>query len=397
MKKNKRILFVHYGENWIRGSERCLLDLMLNIDRRHYTLFLWTNNTSIYRTANKIGVYSKLSSFSVLLGWKTPRFDLISWKKQIDFAKKYILEAKIDLVHVNSAAPCQWMYPATKLTKIRMITHLHSDYSAYERLTLGLHFSPRIIAVSKAITHQLISDGYPDHRLSIIPNGIDIERLSQHKTIDIKSKLDLPENSFIFTTIGSLIHRKGIDRIINALYHLIFKYPYIHLIVIGDGPLRHCLKQQTNQLNLKQHVHFVGVQKNTQGWLKNTNAFVSGSHKEAFGLVIAEAALAALPIVAPNEGGIPEIITHKKNGLLYKNSGTLPLIKAMLDILENPELSKIMGIKARKQILTHHTIARNIQRIETIYHNILSEKQQEKTSFFQAISPIKTFIFNKLR
>ncbi|EPE37407.1 glycosyltransferase [Candidatus Photodesmus katoptron] len=397
MKNSKHILFVHYGENWIRGSEQCLLNLIQHINKNDYTPFLWTNNKTLHIKVKNLGFCSKLSKFLILFGWKSPRFNFLLWKKQIDFAKKYIFDKNIDLVHVNSAAPCQWMIFPAKSMNVPMITQLHSDYSVYERTTLGLHLSPKIIAVSKAITNQLISDGYPKDRLFVIPNGIDINHLRKSIKIDIKSNLYLPKNSFIFTTIGSLIYRKGIDRIIIAIDRLILKYPYIHLIVIGDGPQNKKLRELTNHLNLQNHIHFIGNKKNPQKWLLDTNAFVLGSRKEAFGLVIIEAALAAVPIIVPNEGGIPEIITHRKNGFLYKNSGIQPLMKTMQYIIENPKLALNIGIEAKKYVLKNHSITYNTKQFETIYKQTIEENYSKKIYFWKIFYPLKTFFFNKFK
>ncbi|MGF1720982.1 glycosyltransferase [Vibrio kyushuensis] len=396
MKTTKHILFVHYGDDWIRGSEQCLLDLVSNIDRSRFTPFILTNNPSLHDEMINAGIHSELESFSILLGWSSPRFNVRAWLRQVKQAKQYIAKANIDLIHVNSGAPCQWMYTVAKVTNTPMVTQLHSDYPARDRVTLGLHFSPKIIAVSKAITHQLIKDGYPQERLSIVHNGIDVERLENQAPVDVKKALNIDEDAFTFATVGSLIHRKGVDRLLLALRHLLLEYPNVHLVVIGDGPQRANLEQQADYLHLSDHVHFVGEQRHVQGWLKGVDGFVSGARQEAFGLVVAEAALAALPVIAPFEGGIPEILTHKNNAVFYKNNGTGPIVNAMRAVVKNRKSAKTIGLRAKEHILETHTATHNARAIEKIYVQAISENQQPTTSFWQAISPIRTFLANRI-
>ncbi|OIQ26293.1 glycosyltransferase [uncultured Vibrio sp.] len=395
MKTTKNVLFVHYGDDWLRGSEQCLLDLITNIDRLRFTPFILTNNPALHDEIIAMGIHSELESFSILLGWSAPRFNVRAWFHQVNSAKAYIAKADIDLIHVNSGAPCQWMYTVAKVTNTPMVTQLHSDYLARDRVTLGLHYSPRIIAVSKAITHQLVKDGFPQERLSIVHNGIDVERLDKQAVVDVNKVLNIPEDSLTFATVGSLIHRKGVDRLLLALRHLVLEYPNVHLVIIGDGPQRENLEQQADYLYLSDNAHFVGEQRHVMGWLKGVNGFVSGARQEAFGLVVAEAALAGLPVIAPFEGGIPEILTHKKNAIFYKNNGTAPIVNAMRAVVRNPNSSKAVGELAREHILETHTAVHNAREIEKVYLQILSEDFQTTTSIWQATSPIRTFVASR--
>ncbi|MCK6264946.1 glycosyltransferase [Vibrio sp. ZSDE26] len=396
MMSTKNVLFVHCGDDLIRGSEQCLLDLVSNIDRSRFNPFVLTNNPSFHEELLSLGIHSELETFSILLGWSSPRFNVKAWLRQVKQAKAYVKKANIDLIHVNSGVPCQWMYTVAKVTNTPMVAQLHSDYSVRDRVTLGLHYSPKIIAVSKAITHQLIKDGYPQDRLSIVHNGIDVKRLDNQKTVDVKKELNIDESTFTFATVGSLTHRKGVDRLLLALRHLVLEYPNVHLVIIGDGPQRDNLEQQVDYLKLSEHVHFVGEKRNVVGWLKGVDGFVSGARQAANGLVTAEAALASLPVIAPFEGGIPEILTHKKNAIFYKNSGTNPIVNAMRAVVKNRKSAKSVGRLAREHILEAHTAVHNVRAIENIYTQTISDNQQPTTSFWQAMSPIKTFLANHM-
>ncbi|CAM3625495.1 GDP-mannose-dependent alpha-(1-6)-phosphatidylinositol monomannoside mannosyltransferase [Vibrio aerogenes CECT 7868] len=396
MKKKHHILFVHYGDNWIRGSERCLLEHLAHLDKNSFRPFIWTNSEALHTEVKRMGLHSELSEFPLLFGWRKPRIDLLAWFRLVKQGMQMIRSNQINMIHLNSAAPCQWMNFSARMMNIPLLTQIHTDYPARDRLTLGLHFSPKIIAVSSAVTRSLIRDGYPQSRLSVIHNGIDTERLSEYAAVDIHEYLDLPEDAFVFLTVGSLIKRKGIDRILSALRHVALEYPQTHLVVIGDGPLRKNLELIADELHLTEQVHFVGEKDNAMGWMRGADAFISGARNEPFGLVITEAALAELPIIAPETGGIPEIISHKKHGLLYKNTGVKPMVDMMRLLLKNPAAARKLAQNANAHIRKNYTIEHNTQAIESHYRKALAARYIPSLSWFAACRPIKTYVSKRL-
>lgn len=390
----KKILYVHYGDDWIRGSEKCLLDLIKYIERR-YDTFVWTNNRELAKQLDVMSVENELSSFPLLLSWKAPKYDLSSWYKLVAHGCELIEREQIDLIHVNSGAPCQWMLAAARIKHIPLVTQLHCPYPARDRMTLGLHLSPHTIAVSHHVADALIEDGYPSNKMSVIHNGIDTRALAAQAAIDVRAELGIDEHDFIFVTVGSLIQRKGIDRILTALRHVSLEYPNVHLVVVGDGPLRAKLEQQVDYLHLSAQVHFVGEKTNVVGWMKGCDAFVSGARSEAFGLVVAEAAMAKLPIIAPFEGGIPEFIKHGKTGILYPNSGVAPLAKAMRIVVNNPHLCIALSEHAYAYIKQNHDLSIALEQVERVYAKLISEQYHAPRSLINTLAPIKTYVAHR--
>ncbi|GAK86838.1 glycosyltransferase SypI [Vibrio ponticus] len=174
MNKVKKILFVHYGEDWIRGSERCLLDLITHLDSERFEPIVWTNNSMLIPHLEEAQVDYHIDNFPILLGWHSPKADINSWVNLVNKGKNLIQLNQIDLVHVNSAAPCQWMSLAARMCQCPMITHLHSDYLSRDRATLGIHLSPYVITASNAISQNILRDGFPQTRIKVVHNGIDV-------------------------------------------------------------------------------------------------------------------------------------------------------------------------------------------------------------------------------
>ena len=114
------VLFVHWGEEGIRGSERVLLDLLKSIDRRRFTPILWCNAETMASSARALDVPTHVSRMPILLGWDAPRLDISGYRALVAQGKDMIREFGVRLVHANSGAPNQWMVPAARSARVPM-------------------------------------------------------------------------------------------------------------------------------------------------------------------------------------------------------------------------------------------------------------------------------------
>ena len=391
--QTKCILFTHYGEDWIRGSERCLLDLLSHLDKDKFTPLLWCNQPSMANEAKKIGIKVYCSDFPLLLGWQAPRFNIRAFWGLIKEAIALIDKHQIELIHANSAAPCQWLNFAARKRNIPLICHLHSIYQLRDRLTLCLYQTPMLIGVSRYVLNDLQKDNIPNSRLQVIANGIDTQKLQAQKERDLRPDLAINANDYVIVTVGSLIKRKGVDLIVVAVAQLITKKIPVHLLVIGDGPEAGNLQQQINLLGLQQNITLLGEQENVHGILRGTaNLFVSAAREEAFGLVLAEASLAGLAVVAPAVGGISDVVIDGWSGILVPPEDVEALSTAIVKLYSNPSLSDAMGKAGHQHVSDNFTIENNCQHFEHLYTKMLNHSAAD-TSWYKNW-PITLSLFN---
>lgn len=366
------ILFTHYGENWIRGSERCLLDLLTHLDQTRFTPIVWCNSPLLADQVKALGITVYRSEFPLLLGWKAPYFDLKGFVSLLNRGTQLVDQHQVKIVHANSGAPNQWLNIIARLKNIPLLAHLHSRYPLRDRITLGLHQLPIAIGVSQPVIDQLRDDGIPKQRSRVIANGIDSQRLEQQPNIDLRQQLKLNNDHFLVATTGSLIHRKGVDLIISAIAKLVQQGLPIHLAIIGDGCERPMLEQQAKQLGIDQQIHFLGEQDNVFGLLKESaDLFVSGAREEVFGLVLAEAGLAKLAVVAPAVGGIPSVVNNGKSGLLVEPENVESLSNAIHLLYMTPQLRHQMGQHGHALVMNQFTIQHNVEKLQALYQELL--------------------------
>lgn len=299
--------------------------------------------------------------------------------------KKVIKDYKIDLLHAHvwNPASCRWGLLAAKSSKIKFIITEHDPFKLSKIKDLFkkwvLKNCSKIIAVSKE-NQKLLKKLYPNFskKTIVIHNGLDIEwwnsqtlKFTEKDIIKIKTKtFHAHEDTLILTCISELHPRKGVDKLIKSLKNIVKIYSNVKLVIIGEGKESKNLKNLTKNLNLENHVTFLGRQSNIPQLLKSSNIFVLGSNREAFGFVNLEAMSCHLPIIAPEVGGIPEIIENQKNGLLYEKNDLRKLEKNIINLIQNSELRIKMGNEGYKILKEKFSAQKMSQEYEKIYEDV---------------------------
>jgi len=374
------ILFIHYGDDWIRGSERCLLDLMTHLDKTRFKALLWCNQPSMVAAAKALNIEVYSSDFPILFGWQAPRYHIMGFFELIKEALAIIKMHDIKLLHANSAAPCQWLSFAAQQSNVPLICHMHTSYQLRDRLTLGLYQSSMLVGVSKYVLNPFIEDNKSSSEITVIANGIDTKRLLAQPIVNLRAQLHISDDDFVLACLGSLIHRKGVDLLITTVDLLIKKGLPVHLLVMGEGPEKQHLTAQIAQLGLQEKVSLLGECDHAVGLLRGTvDLFVSAAREEAFGLVFAEASLAGLAIVAPKTGGIPNIVIDQVTGLLVPTEDVNALTANIEKLYLNPSLREQMAAAGEEHVYNNFTIEENCKQFEALYTQQISKPRPKKS------------------
>lgn len=366
------VLLVHYGEDWIRGSERCLLDLLAHLDRSRFTPLLWCNSPILAAEAARVGVETIVEPFTLLLGWQAPRFDIASHRRLCQRASALIKGRQIGLVHANSAAPCQWLAGVCRGLQVPLVCHLHARYQPRDRFSLRAHQASVLIGVSEPVLTGWRCDGCAAERLIRVPNGVDRARLSEGPCWPVIGQLGLPPGDLIIASVGSLITRKGVDLLIRSLTALTATGEAAQLLVIGSGPEREALATLAMALGVADRVHFLGERPDSAAILRGgVDLLVSGAREEVFGLTLAEAGMLGLPVSAYRVGGIPEVVEEGVTGLLADPGEWRQMAEQWRQLLD-PALRDRLGNAARLRAERQFTVARYADEVSEIWSGVLA-------------------------
>ena len=154
----------------------------------------------------------------------------------------------------------------------------------------------------------------------------------------------------------ALIKQKGQHILIRAIPELVKQHTNVKILIAGDETAgehgyKEYLLNLCRELGVEQYVKFLPFTDDVPRWMSALDVFVLPSFSETYGLVVIEAMAMQLPIIATNAGGVPEIITNGKTGLLIEPRDVTELALAMHRVLSDSNLRLPLGRLAREEAL----------------------------------------------
>lgn len=175
-------------------------------------------------------------------------------------------------------------------------------YLHMERLLARLSRSQVVVASHALAGYAEHAVGIPSQRLSVVPNGVDLERFRRQ----------LPEEGFRVVWVGLMVPVKRLDVLLRAMA-LTWG---IRLDLVGDGPLREQVEAEITELGISDRVTLTGFQRRPEAWLGRAHVVVLTSDAENCPLSILQGMASGCAVVATAVGGVPELVRDGLDGLL---------------------------------------------------------------------------------
>jgi len=216
-----------------------------------------------------------------------------------------------------------------------------------------------IIVPSQTILHQL----QPLLKTTTvhIPNGVDTQHFKPQNTT--------PNTDLIY--IGRFDPEKNLPLLIQTFQGISTQLP-LTLTLVGSGTQTTTLKTMAKS---NSHISFVSQQPHSQlpQIYRSTRIFVTPSTSENNPLSVLEALACGLPVIAPQAGGIPDLIQHQFNGLLVTPNHSISLASAITRLALDQTLYRQLTINARKSAL-QFSLSKFLQRHLKLYHQLKRSK-----------------------
>ena len=283
--------------------------------------------------------------------------------------KAIVRERKISTVFFGAAAPLGLLSRALRkigVTHIVALTHGHEVWwSKVWPFTLAMKSISRHVdhltylgeftksAISRSITREAAA-----HMVKIAP-GIDTDHFSPQDASQLRSELGLSEKKVI-VSVGRLVHRKGQDVLIEAMPAIIKEVPEAHILMIGEGPYRSYLENRVKALGLQERITFIGriqyadLPKHICAgdlFVMPSRSRLAGLEVEGLGIVYLEASACGLPVIAGDSGGAPDAVLEGETGLVVDGTSKADVAAAVIELLQDADRSKAMGIRGREWII----------------------------------------------
>ncbi len=210
------------------------------------------------------------------------------------------------------------------------------------------HIVSRVLANSEETRRTILqrnSNLIDPERIHVIYNGIDLERFDADET----EQYDREECSLILGNLGRLEEQKNQVFLLDVMEILLGRGYDVCLKIGGDGRLKEMLEKEINERNLQKHVSLTGFVDDVKSFMKHIDIFVLSSWWEGFGYVLVEAQACMKPIVAFNTSSNPEVVSHKKNGLLVPVNDKEAFVDAVIELIEDEKMRELMGRNGRQR------------------------------------------------
>ena len=187
----------------------------------------------------------------------------------------------------------------------------------------------------------------PRDKLVKIAPGIDIKHFVPHEVKKSRPTL---------ISVGRLVHRKGQDRLVEALPIIKRAIPDVELVFVGEGPRRKELNRLVKKHNLESSVRFIGRvnYKDLPKYFSLGDVFAMPSRNRLFGLeveglgiVYLEASACGLPVIAGDSGGAPDAVIEGETGYVVDGNDIESIAARAIELLSDPKLRARLGQQGR--------------------------------------------------
>jgi len=282
---------------------------------------------------------------------------------------RIIKESDIQVAAFGAAAPLGLLSASMKragVQKTVALTHGHEVWwakvfpfnlalrkigTSVDSLTYLGEFTQRAIARSLSKTSA-------EKMIKIAP-GIDVDHFSPQDSSQMRRDLRL-ENKRVIVSVGRLVHRKGQDHLIQAMPEILKSVPDAHILMVGQGPYLSHLKKLVEDLNLVEHVSFIGRIQYAQlpQYICAGDIFAMPSRSRFFGLeveglgiVYLEASACGLPVIAGSSGGAPDAVLEGVTGIVVDGENDQEIAAAAIKLLNDLDGARAMGLAGREWII----------------------------------------------
>lgn len=303
-------------------------------------------------------------------------------------SSKVLLESlhqlKPDLVHASlTLSPLDFRLPEIcQELNIPLVATFHppfdskirnlkssTQYLTYQLYAPFLARYDRVIVFSKIQRDLLIKLGVPSDRVAVIPNGVDLHKYSPGYS-SLKYQL---RTKRLFVYQGRVATEKNIESLLKA-WKLAEMGDDCLLAVVGDGPIRNSLQPHYGKEHHILWLGYVADERQRINILRAADVFILPSLVEGLSLSLLEAMSCGIACVATDAGADGEVLENGA-GVVLDTQDVTAQLKVLLPLFrDHPEMTELLGHKARRRVIEKYTLEQNIIKLELLYSEIANRQ-----------------------
>lgn len=344
----------------VGGAEKLLVDIVNNWQDTDDSLHLCIINDDYDST-----LLDELTQDNVTIHLlhRVPKSSKLSKTKAF---RKIIKANKIQVIHCHNNNSFKYLVISGALRmhhRTFLTVHDTNIYNSIAKTDIMLHklFLTKLITISKSVEKSIKDINKKKSFTTIVYNGVDTEKF----TAGIRKKTDKKQ---LICVARIVPEKKGQDVLVKAVSKLNNKKDIICSFAGGnpsgeDNIAK--LELMAKDLGVEENIQFLGNRSDISQLLSQSDIFILPSNYEGFGIVIIEAMLAKVPVIASDIDGPKELITDGVNGFLFRVGDHDDLAEKIEAVLNNDN-SELIELAYRRAV-NEFSIAKMIQQLKHVY------------------------------
>lgn len=307
------------------------------------------------------------------------RFFWPKWLPALFSARKIIREKKVDMVLISHILPIGYLALIYKFFfKIPYIVFVHGmDILISQESSWKTFWIKKIIKNAQGVVTNSEFTRVEVLRLGAKKDKTAVVYPCPNQNIKLLRFKGGFNGKKVILTVGRLVKRKGIDKVIEVMPKILESVPEAVYFVVGNGPCENELLELKNKLNLKDKVFFAENTRDEEMnfYYASCDIFVMPSRRiggdvEGFGIVYLEAALFGKPSIAGSAGGSSEAVLDGVTGLVVDPENTEEITEAIIKLLKDDALRLQMGEAARNRVMNEFVFEKQMEKMKHLIWSV---------------------------
>lgn len=277
-----------------------------------------------------------------------------------------------DIIYANGSRAAFYGGVAGRLSGVPLVWHCRISEPDLRLDFILKRLASRIIANSRA-TASRFGAGF-QKKITLVYNGFDLKWL---RAPDVTPPRLIKKDWKPILVVARVSKSKKHDVILSAFELIAPRERDAHLILVGEkDPCEarwwDALLEKTKRSSFRERIHWIGAVDDVRPWYKAASIMVLPSVNEAFGRVVVEAMACGVAVIAFRSGGIPEIITHMRNGILVPEMDAGAFAQAIGQIINDQQLRHSLSDEAKRRA-DFFTIEKTVENISSVFDELSSQ------------------------
>lgn len=355
----------------VGGAEEMVLNLVQHLPERFEPMVCCINQ------AGPIGEEIRKTGTPVAVLGLTPG---LRHPWDVAGIRRYLRDTKPTIVHTFLLTASLYGRLAAILEHVPIV--IGTEVNVYERKRAHHVLAERMLMAGTdrvIVSANSVRDFYVDQihadpgKIDVVYNAVDWKSIQPSKSREeMRASLGLQASAKLAGMIARLTEQKGHRYLFQAMATPALAD--LQLVVVGDGDLRELLKTEAQALGIASRVHFLGARRDLGDLLAAMDVFVMPSLWEGLPLSLILAMGAAMPVVATEVAGIPEIVVDRETGWLVPAGNARALASALAEVFADRARAMNVGKAARDFVLPRFGVDGYINSVVGLYDQLVRLK-----------------------